>query len=89
MLAVLTLALAFQTSPGADQIERARQLVEAGKLSEARSILEAADVKDVAAAQVRGVLFLKLREYARAIESLRYVVEHAAPASTASTRVAT
>jgi tetratricopeptide (TPR) repeat protein len=86
MLAVLTLALAFQTSSGSDQIDRARQLVEAGKLSEARSILQAADAKDVAAAQVRGVLYLKLREYPRAIEALQYVLEHAAPGSAAATQ---
>jgi hypothetical protein len=55
-----------------------RRLVEAGKLTEARSILDRSPENDVNIAHVRGLLFLKLHDYPKAIESLRYVATNAA-----------
>ncbi len=78
LAALLPLALLFQTQT---PVERARALLDAGKLSEAREALTAADPAQPEAAYLAGVLHYRAREYPAAIESLKHAVE-AAPSST-------
>jgi tetratricopeptide (TPR) repeat protein len=65
-------------------VERARALIQAGKLSEAREALAGADPAQPETAYLAGVLHYRAREYPAAIESLKHAVE--APPSTAAYR---
>jgi tetratricopeptide (TPR) repeat protein len=75
--ALVPLLLLLQTQ---SPVERAKTLIEAGKLTEARQALAAADPAQPDAAYLAGLLHYRAREYPAAIESLKRAVE-APPAS--------
>ena len=77
LAALVPLLLLFQTQT---PVDRAKALIEAGKLAEARQALAVADPAQPDAAYLTGVLHYRAREYPAAIASLQRAVE-APPAS--------
>jgi tetratricopeptide (TPR) repeat protein len=70
--ALVSLALLLQTQT---PVERAKALIEAGKLNEARQTLGTADPAQPDTAYLAGILHYHAREYPAAIESLKRAVE--------------
>jgi len=69
---VLPLFLLFQAQT---PVERAKALIDAGKLGEAREALSGVDRAQPEAAYLDGVLHYRAHEYPAAIESLKHAVE--------------
>src|ERR1043166_681785 len=68
--------------PAQTPVERAKTLIDAGKLSEARHALATADPTQPEVSYLSGVLHYRAREYPAAIESLKRAV--AAPPASAT-----